>query len=299
MRRAFVETLCELAAADDRIVLLTGDLGFLALEPFRDRYPQRFFNVGVAEQNMMGVATGLAEAGFRPYTYSIATFAAMRAFEFIRNGPVLHRLPVRIVGMGMGFDYGHSGATHYAVEDIAVMRSLPGLRVAIPCDSRHAAAILKDTANHAGPVYYSLSKNDALEVPGMGDDAAPLKSVRAGRDILILAMGSIVTAALAAAESLGQRGVDAAVAVVSGFNPDPDAAAARLLAGFSRAVTVEAQTLSGGLGAFTAGVIARHGLACKLTMLGVREPHDGRSGSQAERWRSYGIDADAIMAAIL
>ena len=104
MRQAFVATLCDLAAADERIVLLTGDLGYMAMEPFRDRFPARFINAGVAEQNMIGLATGLAEAGLLPYAYSIATFAALRPFEFIRNGPVLHRLPVRIVGMGMGFE---------------------------------------------------------------------------------------------------------------------------------------------------------------------------------------------------
>src|SRR6185437_14353504 len=112
MRQAFIRTLCELAAEDDRIVLLTGDLGYMAMEPFRDRFPERFINAGVAEQNMIGIATGMAEAGLRPYAYSIATFAVLRPFEFIRNGPVLHNLPVRIVGMGGGFDYGPAGSTH-------------------------------------------------------------------------------------------------------------------------------------------------------------------------------------------
>src|SRR5450755_4764908 len=100
MRREFVESLVNIAERDERVVLLTGDLGFAALEPFAERYPDRFFNAGVAEQNMMGMATGLAEAGFTPYAYSIATFASMRGYEFIRNGPVLHGLPVRVVGIG-------------------------------------------------------------------------------------------------------------------------------------------------------------------------------------------------------
>ena len=91
-------------------MLLTGDLGFTVLEPFAERFPDRFFNVGVAEQNMVGVATGLAEAGFVPFVYSIATFASLRPYEFIRNGPVLHELPVRIVGVGGGLDYGHNGS---------------------------------------------------------------------------------------------------------------------------------------------------------------------------------------------
>src|ERR1700751_4301824 len=118
MRGAFVRALTELAERDSRIVLLTGDLGFMALEPFASKFPERFINVGVAEQNMVGLATGLAEAGFTPYVYSIATFASMRGYEFIRNGPVQHGLPVRIVGIGGGVDYGHNGLSHYALEDV-------------------------------------------------------------------------------------------------------------------------------------------------------------------------------------
>src|SRR6266550_716484 len=109
MRAAFIRTLAELAEVDWRILLLTGDLGFTVIEPFADRFPGRFFNMGVAEQNMVGVATGLAEAGYVPFVYSIATFAALRPYEFIRNGPVHQRLPVRVVGVGGGFDYGTNG----------------------------------------------------------------------------------------------------------------------------------------------------------------------------------------------
>ena len=133
MRYAFVTTLLELAERDERILLLTGDLGFTVLEPFAEKFPyrsdlrrNRFFNVGVAEQNMVGVGTGLAEAGYIPFLYSIATFAAIRPYEFIRNGPALHRLPVRIVGVGGGFEYGSAGPTHWALEDIALMACAAG-----------------------------------------------------------------------------------------------------------------------------------------------------------------------------
>jgi len=152
LRKAFIATLCELAAADDRIGLMTGDLGHLAMEPFREQFPHRFLNAGVAEQNMIGLATGLAGAGFLPYAYSIATFASLRPLEFIRNGPVLHQLPVRIVGMGMGFEYGHSGPTHYGVEDISVLRTLPGLTIVIPADSDQAVSAIRDTSKISGPV---------------------------------------------------------------------------------------------------------------------------------------------------
>ena len=105
LRRAFIRTLVDLAKDDERIVLMTGDLGYTVVEPFAERFPTRFFNVGVAEQNLLGLATGLAESGFIPFVYSMTTFVVLRAYEFIRNGPIAHGLPVRIVGIGGGFEY--------------------------------------------------------------------------------------------------------------------------------------------------------------------------------------------------
>lgn len=300
MRKAFVETLCDLARRDPRILLLTGDLGYLALEPFRDGFPGRFINAGVAEQNMIGVATGLAEAGFRPYVYSIAPFASLRPFEFIRNGPVAHRLPVRIVGMGMGFGYGHSGPTHYGLEDIGALRTLPALAIAIPADSQQAAAAIRATSGHPGPVYYSLGKDD-LPVAGLNGrfELGKVQVLREGGDTVIVAMGSIVPEVAAAADRLAEAGIRPTVAVVSNFSPDPDEDLAQILRSFRTAFSVEAHTLSGGLGAFVAGVIACHGLACRLTMMGVRTSPDGTSGVQAERWRKHGLDCASIVRTVL
>ena len=166
MRREFVHRLVDLAREDERIVLLTGDLGFAALEPFAEAYPDRFFNAGVAEQNMIGVATGLAEAGFTPYTYSISTFASMRPYEFIRNGPVLHDLPIRVVGIGEGVDYGHNGPTHYALEDVALMRAQPGLAVVVPAEDAHLCSMLPEVQALPGPAYIRLIKQ-SFQVPGL------------------------------------------------------------------------------------------------------------------------------------
>ncbi|HMV46813.1 MAG TPA: 1-deoxy-D-xylulose-5-phosphate synthase, partial [Blastocatellia bacterium] len=145
MRAAFTETIVELAERDPRILLLTGDLGYCALEPFAEKFPDRFFNCGVAEQNMVGVATGLAEAGYIPFVYSIATFASLRTYEFIRNGPILHHLPVRIVGVGGGFEYGTAGPTHYGLEDAGVMRLQPGLTVISPADHQQTRTAMLAT----------------------------------------------------------------------------------------------------------------------------------------------------------
>ncbi|HEY7212710.1 MAG TPA: transketolase C-terminal domain-containing protein [Bryobacteraceae bacterium] len=301
MRKAFVATLCELAATDDRIMLLTGDLGFMALEPFRERFPNRFLNVGAAEQNMIGVATGLAEAGFLPYAYSIATFASLRPFEFIRNGPVLHRLPVRIVGMGMGFEYGHSGHTHYALEDVAALRTLPGLTIVVPADSGQTKTSIRVTHDLPGPVYYSLGKDDQIVVPGLNGqfELGRVCVAREGRHLAFVTVGSVAQEVLAAAAKLAQAGIEAAVIVVANFHPDPEDHLASILSSFDEAITVEAQTPSGGLGAFVATVVATRGLRCRLRIIGVGTAPDGTSGSQIDRWRKYGLDRESLVATVV
>jgi transketolase len=273
----------------------------MVMEPFREQFPKRFFNVGVAEQNMVGLATGLAEAGLRPYAYSIATFAALRPFEFIRNGPVLHRLPVRIVGMGMGFEYGHAGPTHHAVEDIGALRTLPGLTIVVPADSGQASKAIRDTADVRGPVYYSLGKDDTLSIPELGGrfELGRLQIVRKGSDLAILTMGSVTAEAVAAAEMLAAKEVDATVAVVSSFNPDPAADLAELLREFHSAISVEAQTISGGLAAFVSSVIAYEGINCRLRPLALKHSPDGTSGGQRERWRRHGLDRTSIVESAL
>ncbi len=151
MRTAFVETLCELAAADPRICLVTGDLGYSVLERFQERFPDRYINAGVAEQNMTGVAAGLALAGWIPFTYSIANFPTMRCLEQIRNDVCHHQLPVRIVAVGGGFAYGPAGYTHHGVEDLAVMRSLIGMTVLAPGDPHETRLATRGTLDFPWP----------------------------------------------------------------------------------------------------------------------------------------------------
>lgn len=297
MRRAFVEALCQAAAVQRNILLLTGDLGYMALEPFRDCYPTRFFNVGVAEQNMIAMSTGLAEAGFIPYAYSIATFAALRPFEFIRNGPALHRLPVRIVGMGMGFEYGHAGPSHHAVEDVAVLRTLPAVTTIIPADSGQARSAIAKTWDHPGPIYYSLGKDDRLTVPGLDAkfELGRIQVLRSGPDLAIVSMGSVTIEAACAADELAKLGIQSALAVVSNFNPDPVEDLAAFLSQVPHVITVEAQALSGGLAALTSLVIASHALQCRLSPVAITTSPDGTSGSQSYCWRRHGLDRRSIV----
>jgi transketolase len=295
MRNAFIDELCALAERDERIVLLTGDLGFAVLEPFVERFPERFFNAGVAEQNMIGVATGLAEAGMIPFAYSIATFASMRPYEFIRNGPVLHHLPVRIVGVGGGFDYGHNGATHYALEDIGVLRLQRGLTVVVPADDDHARAALADTVGLPGPVYYRISKG-GRRVPGLEGrfDLGRLVQLRSGADLALLAIGPIVDQALCAADRLAADGIEASVALVSSFNPAPESDLAELLSSVPLALTIESHYVDGGLGTLVAEVIAEHGIDTRLVRRGVSSIPRGLTGSQGFLEDVHGISASDI-----
>lgn len=299
MRAAFVSTLAALAERDERILLLTGDLGFMALEPFSERFPDRFFNVGVAEQNMVGLATGLAESGFIPFVYSIATFASLRAYEFIRNGPVAHRLPVRIAGVGGGFEYGSAGHTHHGLEDIGALRLQPGLAVLSPADPAQTRAALQATWDLDGPVYYRLGKDDRLVVPGLEGRFRLGRSelVREGGDVLVLAAGSLASEAVAACDELQSLGIEATLAVVSTLNPVPLADLRELLSRFSSAVTVEGHYVNGGLGTIAAEVIAENGLPCRLTRLGVKDGPDGVSGSLSYLLRRHGLSREAIVAA--
>lgn len=280
-------------------MLLTGDLGFKVLEPFAERCPDRFVNVGVAEQNMVGIATGLAEAGFTPYVYSIATFASMRGYEFVRNGPVLHRLPVRIVGVGGGMDYGHNGITHYAVEDVGIMRIQPGLTVVTPADPAQTRTALPLLQQHDGPVYLRLGK-ESVDVPGLDGRFRLGRAETIGQpgEVVVAALGAAAETALEAVALLRADGIDASCLVVSSFNPSPTDDLLVALADAAVVVTVEAHYVCGGLGSFVAEVIAEHGLRCRLERVGLRTTPSGASGSRDFLYERHGISARAISAAV-
>lgn len=297
MRAAFAQTLTELAEQDPRVLLLTGDLGYMALEPFSDAHPDRFFNAGVAEQNMVGMATGLAEAGFVPFVYSIVNFATLRPYEFIRNGPVLHQLPVRIVGMGGGFEYGTAGPSHHGLEDVGVMRLQPGLTVIAPADHQQARTAIAETWDLPGPVYYRLGKDDKTTVPGLDGRFAlgRAQSVREGNDLLIVAMGSVAGEAAAAAELLAEQGIACSVLIVASLNPAPVADLAAAVARFPLALTVEAHYATGGLGSLVAEVIAEAATGTRLVRCGVTTPSDGRSGSQDYFHHRHGLSRTGLV----
>ena len=301
MRATLAKTLVEIGRLDRRVLLLTADLGFMALEPFSEALPDQFINVGVAEQNMVGIATGLADGGYIPFLYSIVPFAALRPYEFIRNGPILHHLPVRIVGVGAGFEYGTAGPTHHGIDDAASLRPQPGLMIVTPADHLQTRSALLATWRHDGPVYYRIGKDEKTSVPGLAGRfrTGRAEIVREGQDLAFVTMGAIAADVCAAAETLEERGISATVAVVSTFNPSPVDDIAALAADHRLLVSVEAQYVNGGLGSLVAETIAETGAGSRLVRLGVRAPHQGRSGSQAFYHALHGLDRDAIVERVL
>jgi len=195
MRNSFIDTLCEIAEADERLFLLCGDLGYNVLEKFADKFPQRFVNVGIAEQNMMQVASGLALDGYTVFTYSIGNFATLRCMEQIRYDICYHNLNVKVIAVGAGYAYGPLGASHHTTEDLAMLRSIPNMVVATPGDPLEVKAITRALARHPGPGYIRLNKAGERTVhtslPNICSIGASF-SINSGRHVAILAAGAML-----------------------------------------------------------------------------------------------------------
>ncbi len=300
MRNQFIETLCELGGQDDRIWLLTGDLGYSVLERFANRFPERYVNVGVAEQNMIGVAAGLALSGKIVFTYSIANFAFMRCLEQIRNDVCYHNLNVKIVAVGGGLAYASLGYTHHAVEDLAVMRSLPNMAVIAPADPVEAALAIRAVVDWPGPCYLRLGKAGEPRIhqdPPAFRIGQPLE-LRPGRDVVILASGPVVSNVLLAAEELADGGIAAGVYSVPTIKPLGAERMSGLLRDTRLLVTVEEHTCVGGLGSAVAEVLSE--LARPLPCLKRIALPDGfcREVGSQEFLRSRFLSVDSLVAQI-
>lgn len=259
MRTAFIETLLEVARADPRVWLLTGDLGFSVLEPFAEAFPSRFVNVGIAEQNMAGIAAGIAHSGNVVFIYSIANFPTFRCLEQIRNDICAPGLDVRIVSVGGGLTYGTAGYTHHGVEDIAIMRALPGMTVVAPGDPIEAALATRALATSRGPAYLRLGKagEPRVHLVEPGFDLGRAILLRPGTDLTLVATGSSLKSALEAAEQL-EREDKLSVRVISMHTIKPlDVETLLLAARETRCiVSIEEHSEIGGLGSAIADALS-------------------------------------------
>jgi len=298
MRTAFVQALCELAEQDPRVWLLTADLGWSVVEPFQQRFPGRFINVGVAEQNLHSIAAGLAREDQVPFVYSIATFASMRGYEQFRNGPVLHGWPVRVVGIGGGFAYGHAGASHHALEDLAITRTQPGVVVMAPADGAQARSALVATRDLAGPAYLRIDKAELPDIPELQGRFAwhTPELLRPGDDLLVLTTGSITHEVLKMHDILEQRGLRPAIGLLAHIGYQAEEPLIQLLKEYPLVITVEEGSASGGLGSLVAETIAQHDLCCRLHITAVRNLFRPQTGSVEYLRRQHGLDAESLAA---
>jgi transketolase len=294
MRTSFIQELVKLAAKDKRIMLLTADLGFTVVESFAQKFPDRFINTGVAEQNMVGMATGLAASGFIPFLYATVTFASLRAYEFIRNGPILHKLPVRIIGVGEGFDYGYAGITHYGLEDIGLMRIQEGMTVVVPADKAQAKNALKKTWDISGPVYYRIGKTDKGEINNLNGrfKLGNVENTADDNDCLFVSIGSITKEVEIAAQKLETIGIKSKIVIVSSFNPSPEKELTTILKDFPFVITVEEHFVTGGLGSFVAEIIAENKVPCRLIRCGISDFNNDKIGDKIFMNKKYKLNAD-------
>jgi transketolase len=298
MRTTFVKALQEAAADDDRILLLTGDLGFAVLDGFRAAHADRFYNVGVAEQNLAGVAAGLALSGHIVFTYSIGNFPTLRCLEQIRNDICYHDAPVKIVTVGGGLSYGTLGHSHFATEDLAIMRALPGMTVVAPGDPVEVAQLLPQIVALPGPVYVRLGRDGEQTVHPSEQEVrlGHPTTVRPGVDVLLLTTGAMLPVALEAAGQLAEDGIDAQVTSVHTLKPLDGDAICALARRFPMVITCEEHSVIGGLGGAVAETLAEAGISTAFRRFGLPSEFPTAVGSQQYLRAVNGIDAAALTA---
>ncbi|MEU8243038.1 transketolase C-terminal domain-containing protein [Actinoplanes missouriensis] len=297
MRNRFFSGLLTAALVDPDLVLITADLGFGAVDDFAAARPGQFVNAGVAEQNMAGLAAGIALAGGRVFTYSIANFPTLRCLEQIRNDICYHHADVTVVAVGGGLAYGALGMSHHATEDLAIMRALPGMAVAAPGDPAEVDAVLSDLLAGGGPAYLRLGKTGERTLHTGGVSAPrgtsiPLGDV--GGEVLLCSTGAILDATCDAAQLLRARGIRADVRSFPWLDPF-DAVAVRQAAGeYEALVTVEEHSIVGGLGSAVAEVLAESAGGTPLIRIALPPTSSSVVGDQQYLRAAFELDAESI-----
>lgn len=300
MRDAFIAELSQLAETDPSVMLITGDLGFGVLTDFAKRFPDQFINAGVAEQNMTGLACGLALEGHKVFTYSIGNFTTLRCLEQLRNDVCYHDADVTAVAVGGGFSYGQLGMSHFATEDLAILRALPNMMVVAPSDPWETRILARQMAARKGPKYLRLDKGRA-GLPEQADDVTlgQVRQVRAGDDATIVTIGAILSEALKAAATLSSAGIEARILSVHTLKPLDGAPIARAATETGALVTVEEHSVVGGLGGAVAEICLKAGAMPRgYRAIGLADCYPTIVGDQDYLRAAYAMDADAIVKAV-
>lgn len=299
-RDAYGEALKELGAQNPDIVVLDADLSASTkTQVFAKAYPDRFFDTGIAEANMMGVAAGLAAAGKIPFASTFAVFGAGRAYEQIRNSICYPKLNVKVAVTHAGLTVGEDGATHQMLEDITLMRALPNMTVIVPADAAETKAAVKWAASYKGPVYIRMGRAKCEDIMPDNKPFVPGKSItlRDGNDVTFIACGIMTAKALRAAETLEKQGISARVINMSSIKPIDEEAIVKAAEETGAIVTAEEHTVKGGLGGAVAEVLALK-KPCLMDMVGTEDTF-GQSGKADELLEVYGLTAEHLVSSAL
>lgn len=297
MRDAFVRALAAAAVADSSVVLVTGDIGFGVLEGFAESFGDRFINVGVAEQNLAGIAAGMALTGHHVFTYSIGNFPTLRCLEQLRNDICYHDLNVTVVAVGGGMAYGALGPSHFAIEDLAILRSLPGMAVVAPGDPLEVEALVPQIVERGGPTYLRLGRAGEPSVHALGTrvEFGRPTVVRAGADACVLTTGGMLSVGAEAVDSLARdHGLKCSLASVHTVAPMHLDTLDAVMDGHDLIVTCEEHTVVGGLGGAVAEHLAESGCVRRLVRFGLPSRCPQGIGSQEYLRRRNGLDADTL-----
>ena len=303
MRNAFAESLYNAAVNDDRVSIVVADISPAGpMAKFQEEYSERFINVGVAEQNMIGICAGMAAKGFRPFAYTIATFTLYRPFEMVRVDICYQNLPVTVVGMGSGIVYSTLGGTHHTQEDIAIAGALPNMQILTPCDPLETAEMTRYCAlDNQGPMYLKLGKAGEPVLTENAPDPfefGKVRRLREGRDICILSHGPIMSMAVDIADELEKGGASVSVINVHTLKPLDREGIARALNNHKTAIVIEEHAPRGGLAPMTKQIAWDEKATCMLHTFTLKDEFIHCYGSHDDLRRAHGLDKDSILAAI-
>jgi transketolase len=301
MRTAFFRALMQAAEHDERIHLVVGDLGFGVVEPFAERFPKRYLNVGVAEQNMTGIAAGMALSGKIVFTYSIANFPTLRCLEQVRNDVCYHKANVKIVAVGGGFAYGALGMTHHAVEDFAILRALPDMTVVAPGDPTETSAATHAIAARQGPCYLRLGRagEPVVHPAPINFEIGKAIRLRDGNDVTIISTGGMLATAIEVANALMVRGLETRVLSMHTLKPLDIESVLAAMRETRALVTLEEHSIIGGLGGAVAEVLSESGeIAIPFKRLGIGTSFTTEVGSQEFLREKHGISVEGVLRSV-
>jgi len=298
-REIYGRTLAELGKRNDKIVGITADLAqTTAIVHFAKAFPDRFYNVGIAEQNMMGIAAGLAKAGLIPFASTMAIFACMRAGEQVRTDIAYQNLPVKIIATHAGISFGHAGTTHHCTEDFAIMRAIPNMTVICPADGIETSKAVQACVDVPGPVYIRIGRG--FEPPCHESDDYPFEigkaiTMRDGTDLTIICCGIAVLQAMNAAKTLQETdGLSVRVVDMHTIKPLDRDVILKAVKDTRRILTIEEHNVFGGLGDAVASVIAESGKGCVFQKHGLQDTF-ATIGYAEDLYSYYGLDANGIV----